>query len=123
MAAERSRANELVAMFIGAWNAETQFERRRLLEATCTQQTRFISSYGEHMGVDAHLEAIAAFRRQFPRGRCSARLLMEHHGWLLVSWVTEFGDGRASLRGIDTGLIGPSGRLIQMVSFSPVPSL
>jgi hypothetical protein len=123
MAAERSRANELVAMFFGAWNAETQFERRRLLEATCNQQTRFISAYGEHMGVESHLEAIAAFRRQFPRGRCLARLLMEHHGWLLISWVTEFGDGRAPLRGIDAGLVGPGGRLTQMVSFSPVSSL
>jgi hypothetical protein len=123
MAPQKSSANELVAKFIGAWNAETQSERRRLLEATCNQQTRFISSYGEHMGIEAQLEAIAAFRRQNPRGRCSARLLVDHHGWLLISWVTEFGDGRAPLRGIDTGLIGAGGRLTQMVSFSPVPSL
>ena len=123
MATTASRASELVAEFIGAWNAETQSERRRLLEATCNQQTRFVSTYGEHMGVEAQLEAIAAFRHQYPRGRCSARLLMEHHGWLLVSWVTEFGDGRVPLRGIDAGLIGPGGRLAQMVSFSPVPFL
>lgn len=123
MAAVRSRANELVGNFIEAWNAETQSERRRLLEATCNQQTRFISSYGEHMGIEAQLEAIGAFRRQFPRGRCSARLLSENHGWLLISWITEFGDGRAPLRGIDTGLIGQNGRLAQIVSFSPVPYL
>lgn len=75
------------------------------------------------MGVEAQLEAIEAFHRQFPRGRCSARLLMEHHGWLLISWITEFGDGRAPLRGIDTGWVGHGGRLSQMVSFSPVASL
>jgi hypothetical protein len=123
MAAKKSNAAELVAKFIGAWNAETLGERRRLLEATCNQQTRFTSSFGEHMGIEGQLEAIAAFRRQFPRGRCSARLLMEHHGWLLVSWVTEFGDGRPPLRGIDAGSMGPGGRLAQMVSFSPVNTL
>ena len=123
MAAERSRGNELVAKFIGAWNAETQYERRKLLEATCNQQTRFIGSYGEHLGIEGQMDAIAAFRRQYPRGRCSARLLMEHHGWLLISWITEFGEGRAPLRGIDAGLIGHGGRLAQIVSFSPIPAL
>jgi len=118
--AEKSRAVDLVAKFIGAWNAETQSERRRLLEATCNQQTRFVSSYGEHMGVDAQLDAIAAFHRQFPKGRCSARLLMEHHGWVLISWLTEFGDGRPPLPGVDVGLVGPSGRFLQIVSFSPL---
>lgn len=123
MAAKNSKAAELVAKFIGAWNAETQFERRRLLESTCNQQTHFVSSHGEHMGVESQLEAIAGFRRKYPRGRCSARLLVEHHGWLLISWITEFGDGQPPLRGIDAGLIGHGGRLTQMVSFSPVPAL
>ncbi len=123
MAAKKSTATELVAKFIGAWNAETQSERRCLLELTCNQQTRFVSAPGEHMGVEAQLEAISSFRRQFPKGRCWARLLVENHGWLLISWVTEFGDGRAPLRGVDAGLVGPSGRFSQVVSFSPVHSL
>jgi hypothetical protein len=122
MVTEKPSPAELVAKFFGAWNAESPAERRKLLEATCNQQTRFVSSRGEHMGVEAQLEAIAAFRRQYPLGRCSAQLLMEHHGWLLISWVTEFGRGRPPLRGMDAGLIGPNRRLTQMVSFSPVPS-
>jgi hypothetical protein len=122
MATPRPRAPEqLVARFIGAWNAETGSERRRLLELTCNQQTRFTSAQGEHMGVEAQLDAIAAFHRHFPKGLCKARLLMEHHGWLLIAWVTEFGDGRPPLAGIDTGVLGPGGRFAQIVSFSPVP--
>ncbi len=108
-------------MFIGAWNAETLGERRRLLEATCNEQTHFVSSAGEHWGIGAELESIAAFRRQFPRGRCAAQLLLEHHGWVLIAWTTEFGDGRPPLRGIDTGHLGSNGRFAQLVSFSPVP--
>ena len=117
----KTPALELVERFIGAWNAETQGERRRLLEASCNQQTRFSSSAGEHVGVEAQLDTIAAFHRQFPKGRCSARVLMEHHGWVLVAWLTEFGDGRPPLPGIDAGVIGPGGRFSQIVSFSPVP--
>ncbi len=120
MASDSVSASGLVAKFIGAWNAETPSECRRLLEAACNQQTRFVSSSGEHMGVDAQLDSIAAFHRHFPKGRCSARLLMEHHGWVLISWVTEFGDGRPPLPGVDTAVIGPGGRFTQIVSFSPV---
>ena len=117
-----SRAEEVVAQFIGAWNAHYESEARQLLEATCNEQTHFVSAHGEHWGLSAQLASIGAFRRQYPKGRCSARLLAEHHGWILVAWTTEFGDGQPPLTGIDAGLLGASGRLTQMVSFSPLPA-
>ena len=116
------RAEEVVAQFIGAWNAHYESEARQLLEATCNEQTHFVSAHGEHWGLSAQLSSIGAFRRQYPKGRCSARLLAEHHGWILVAWTTEFGDGQPPLTGIDAGLLGASGRLTQMVSFSPLPA-
>ena len=116
------RAEEVVAKFIQAWNAEYEFEARQLLEATCNEQTHFVGSHGEHWGLSAQLASIGAFRRQYPKARCSGRLLAEHHGWILVAWSTEFGDGRPPLTGIDAGLLGATGRLTQMISFSPLPA-
>lgn len=121
MSSPRRDAAEVVAKFIAAWNAEYEFEARQLLEATCNEQTHFVSSHGEHWGLSAQLASIGAFRRQYPKGRCSARLLSEHHGWILVAWTTDFGNGQPPLTGVDAGLLGPSGRLTQMISFSPVP--
>jgi hypothetical protein len=123
MAQKSQVAAEVVSQFFAAWNAPYEFEARKLLEATCNEQTHFVSAYGEHWGLSAQLESIGAFRRQFPKGRCSGRLLAEHHGWILVAWTTEFGDGRPPLVGVDAGLLGAGGRLTQMVSFSPVSSL
>jgi hypothetical protein len=117
-----SVAAEVVAKFIGAWNADYESDARKLLEETCNEQTHFVSAHGEHWGLSAQLASIGAFRRHYPKGRCSARLLVEHHGWILVAWTTEFGDGRPPLTGLDAGLLGPGGRLTQMISFSPVPA-
>lgn len=121
MAKKPTRPEEIVARFVGAWNAETLGERRRLLESTCNQQTHFASAYGEHTGIDAQLESIASFRRQFPRGNFSASLLKEHHGWILMGWTIHFGDGRPPLRGVDVGALGQNDRFVRVISFSPIP--
>ncbi len=115
-------AQTLISKFVGAWNAETQGERRRLLEACCNQQTHFASTQGENTGLETQLEAIRVFRLHYPRAIFAASLLMEHHGWLLLSWAINFGDGRPILRGIDVGTLGDNGRLVRMISFSPIPT-
>jgi hypothetical protein len=113
-------ADEVVAKFIAAWNADYEADARRLLEASCNEQTHFVSTTAEYWGLSSQLRAIGEFRRQYPKGRCSARVLSQHHRWVLVSWKFDFGDGQTPLTGVDAGQFDAAGRLIQMVSFAPV---
>lgn len=105
---------------IDAWNSNDPAERRRLIEATCTEETEVLSPYGEHRGIAAQLDDIAKIRAQFPEAHCTDRVLAEHHGWVLDLWSTDLGDGSAPLQGIDVSQFDTDGRLIRVVSFSPV---
>jgi hypothetical protein len=113
-------ANAVVAIFIAAWNADHEADARRCLEASCNEQTHFVSTTAEYWGLSSALKAIGEFRRQYPRGRCSGRVLAQHHRWVLVSWKIEFGEGQTPLTGLDAGQLDAAGRLVQMISFAPV---
>lgn len=110
----------IVEKFSEAWNVEDPAERRRILEATCTEATEVSSPYGEHHGIEAQWKEIGEVRAQFPKFRCSWKVLAQHHNWLMDAWTSDFGDGRPPLRGIDVVLVGPEGRIAKVVSFSPV---
>jgi hypothetical protein len=60
-AAPSRDVGRIVDQFIDAWNADDERERRRLLEATCTEATEFSSPYGEHCVIAAQLASIAQF--------------------------------------------------------------
>lgn len=114
-------AERIIAQFTDAWNANDPEERRRLIDATCTEATEIVSPYGEHRGISSQLEDIDQIRKQFPKAKCTAKVLAQHHGWVMDSWTTEFGDGRPPLHGADVTLIDDAGRIVKVVSFSPLP--
>ncbi|MGA8543313.1 MAG: nuclear transport factor 2 family protein [Thermoplasmata archaeon] len=111
----------IVEQMIGAWNTDDPDARRRLIESTCTEATEVTSPYGEHRGIDAQLEMIAQARSQFPQLRCTAKVLAHHHGWVMDSWTTDFGEGCAPLHGIDVSLLNDAGKVVKVLSFSPIP--
>lgn len=121
MASVRRKTQSLVQKHLKAWNVDDAKERRRLVEATSARNVRVASPYGEHSGIIAQLEEIAHVRKAFPDLHCSGRLLAEHHGWILISWTTEFGGARAPLNGIDVCQLDRTGRIATIISFSPVP--
>jgi SnoaL-like domain len=116
-------AERIVAQFTEAWNTDDPKERRRLIEATCSEATEIVSPYGQHRGISSQMEDIDQVRRQFPKAKCTARVLAQHHGWVMDSWTTEFGDGRPPLHGADITLIDDSGRIAKVISFSPLSEI
>jgi hypothetical protein len=106
--------------FIEAWNVHDPADRRRLLEATCAQGIEISSPYSEYRGIDKQFEEISQFRMQFPKGHCVSRIVSLHHHSLLQAWTTEFGGARAPLTGIDCVQFNDVGRIVRVVSFSPV---
>jgi len=108
------------ARFIEAWNVHDPADRRRLLEETCAAGIEVSSPYGEYRGIDRQFEEISQFRKQFPEGRCLSRIVSQHHNSLLQAWTTEFGGVRPPLTGIDCVQFDDTGRIVRVVSFSPV---
>jgi SnoaL-like protein len=106
--------------FIEAWNVLDSADRRRLLEETCAPEIEISSPYGEYRGIDKQFEEISAFRKRFPEGRCTTRILSQHHASLLQAWTTEFGGGRSPLTGIDCIQFNGAGRIVRAISFSPL---
>jgi hypothetical protein len=123
MVAVSTRTRKLVKDHLDSWNVADPAQRRRLVEATSSTRAHVTSPYGEHSGASAQVESIAQVRAAFPKLRCRGRPLGEHHGWILVSWTTEFGGKRRPLRGIDVYQLNRRGRISRIVSFSPVSSL
>jgi hypothetical protein len=106
--------------FIEAWNVRDPADRRRLLEETCDPRIEISSPFGEYRGIDKQFEEISQFRAQFPEGRCTTRILSQHHSVLLQAWTTEFGGLRPPLSGIDCVQFNAAGRIARTTSFSPV---
>jgi SnoaL-like domain len=113
--------DRLVEQVLAAWNVEDPEERRRLVEATYNEAVEVSSPYGESRGIPAQLESIAQVRAQFPQLRCTGKVLAQHHGWVMDSWTTDFGASRPPLHGIDVSFVNPEGRIVKVISFSPVP--
>jgi len=106
--------------FIEAWNVPDPADRRRLLEETCAADIEISSPYGEYRGIDRQFEEISGFRKEFTRGQCSTRIISLHHDFLLQAWTTEFGGERPPLTGLDCVQFNDAGRIVRVVSFSPV---
>jgi hypothetical protein len=106
--------------FIEAWNVRDPADRRRLLEETCAVGIEVSSPYGEYRGIDKQFDEISQFRTQFPEGHCLSRIVSLHHNSLLQAWTTEFGGARPPLTGIDCVQFNDAGRIVRVVSFSPV---
>lgn len=111
----------IVERFTSAWNVDDPEIRRRLVEETCTESTEILSPYGEQRGIEQQLESIGQVRSQYPKLRCTPKVLGEHHGWVIDAWTTEFGGDRPPLHGIDVALIDDTGHYSKVISFSPVP--
>jgi len=123
MVAVRTKTRRLVRDHLESWNVADPAKRRRLVIATSSARPRVTSPYGEHSGVVAQIESIAEVRKAFPKLHCRGRVLGEHHGWVMVSWTTEFGGKRPPLRGIDVCQLDRKGRIARIISFSPVSSI
>ena len=114
--------DRLIQQVLESWNVEDPEDRRRLVEASYNEAVDVTSPFGESHGIPAQLDMIAQVRAQYPGLRCTGKLLSEHHGWVMDAWTTDFGGARPPLRGIDVALLDPQGRILKVISFSPVPS-
>jgi len=106
--------------FIEAWDVHDPANRRRLLEETCAQEIEISSPFSEYRGIDKQFREISQFRKQFPNGHCLSRIVSLHHNSLLQAWTTDFGGARPPLAGIDCVQFDDAGRIVRVVSFSPV---
>ena len=112
---------ELVRQFIRPWNSDDAAERRRLILGTCAEDIEVFSPYGVTRGIEEQLTEIGNFRQRYPHGACVARVLAEHHGEILFTWRTTFGDDQTpELTGIDVLRLDEEGRIALSLSFSPV---
>jgi hypothetical protein len=110
-------AGEVVAAFAAAWNARDAEDRLRLLAASCTPDAVFVSPGAPALGTAALSESIEEFRRAFPASAVSFGIPDEHNGFVRVSWVTRFGNGRPPLAGEDFAQLAVDGRILLLVSF------
>jgi SnoaL-like domain len=120
MAGAPPNLTAVFAKFIEAWNVLDPADRRRLLEETCAEGIEVSSPYSEYRGIDQQFQEISQFRTQFPQGRCLSRVVSLQRRSLLQAWTTEFGGARPPLRGIDCVQFDDAGRIVRVVSFSPV---
>ena len=107
-------------LFTAAWNTNDAKTRERLVRTVCSPGLEVTSPYGILRGIGAQLRSIAEVRAQFPRLRTRGTILGEHHGAVLSSWRTSFGGARPALSGIDCYEFDGQGRVVRVVSFSPV---
>jgi len=115
-----ARYSRTLELFSAAWNTDNPAERERLVKATCSPKLEVSSPYGVHRGIRAQLNSIAEVRAQFPRLRTGGSVLGAHHRVVLSTWWTTFGPARPSLIGIDCCEFDARGRVVRVVSFSPM---
>jgi len=111
-------AGEVIAAFAGAWNADDDVERLRLLAASCSPDAVFVSPGGSELGAAALSDSIGQFRRAFPASVVSFGSPDEHNGFVRVAWVTEFGNGQLPLAGDDFAQLAADGHITLLVSFN-----
>lgn len=115
-----ARYARTLRLFTLAWNTNDPKQRERLVRGTCSPGLEVSSPYGVLHGTRAQLRSIADVRARFPRLKTGGAILGAHHRVVLSTWRTAFGTARRALTGIDCYEFDERGRIVRVVSFSPV---
>ncbi|HVA89304.1 MAG TPA: nuclear transport factor 2 family protein [Chloroflexota bacterium] len=108
---------EVVELYIGAWNARDEGERRTLLEQCWTDDGTYTDPQSDERGreqLSAHIEGLHG---RMPGARFEVMAGPDHHHryvrfiWRLTS------AGAPPLEGMDVGELAPDGRLQSIVGF------
>lgn len=101
-----------------AWNTPDADERRRLLEASLTEDCEMVEPRGRFQGRDAVLDRITGFSARFPGARVDITTNVdEHNGFARYGWRILDGGGNPLMEGIDVVERGADGRLQKVVMF------
>lgn len=109
-----------LGLLTAAWNTNDARERHRLVIAACSERIDASSPYGTRRGRGDQLAEISQVRIRFPRLTTKGKVLCSHGRFVLSAWRTEFGGTRPPLEGIDCYEFDGRGRIVRIVSFSPV---
>ncbi len=108
----------VLASYERAWNASGEDERRRLLEASLTDDCELVEPRGRFAGREAILERISGFAQRFPGARVEITTTVDEHNSLArYGWKIVDRDGTLVLDGIDVVERSDDGRLRKVVMF------
>ena len=107
-----------IADYAAAWSEPDPARRRAYLEKVWAPGGTYTDPATHAEGVDALLNAIAAFHKQFPGVKIVATSHADyHHHMLRFSWRMTDGAGATRMEGIDFGELAADGRIKRIVGF------
>jgi hypothetical protein len=114
---EQLSIREVVEAYQAAWGVEEEESRRRLLEASLTEDAELVQPNGRSVGREAVTARIAGLSERWPGARVAVTSgIDEHHGFARYTWNLTRSDS-VILSGFDVGEIAPDGRLRRIVQF------
>jgi hypothetical protein len=101
-----------------AWNEPRAEDRRRLLEASLTDDAELVEPRGVFTGRAAIIDRIVGFAERFPGAVVDITTAVdEHNGFARYGWQIRKADGDSMLDGIDVVERAPDGKLRRIVMF------
>lgn len=104
-----------------AWENVSSEERRRLLEASVSDQCRYSDPTGATAGRDELISYIEAFRAQVPGATFQNQMFIEHHGQSVAGW-TLYDYDDVSQSGTSYARYASDGRLEHIAGFFAAPA-
>lgn len=104
-----------------AWNTPDREVRRCLLASAWSERGRFVDPTADVVGVDALVDHIGGYLKQFPGTRIEpSGPVMAHHDVIHFPWRIVAG-GKTVIEGKDFGQLDRQGKLVLLVGFFPSP--
>jgi hypothetical protein len=110
--------NEIIDRYIAAWNETDATARRRLVDATWTDDASYIDPMAEAHGRDAIDATIGAVQAQFPGFAFAlAGPVDAHHRQARFTWALGPSGADPIVVGFDVAVAGEDGRLTSVLGF------
>jgi len=115
--------NEIVAAYGASWNERDEQKRRKLLDASWSDDGIYQDPMGRAEGRDALVAHIGGFHEMMPGNTIEATSGVDTYGEVIrFAWVMRDADGKVALEGMDFGELASDGRLKSITGFfGPFP--